>query len=204
MQDVHADESCSYLNSALTIFVVGASGDLAKKKTYPSLVDLFRISFLPEKTIICGYARSKKTDDEFRAHIAPFLKGGTDEKEDFLGRCIYRSGGYDNEDDVKSAFVCLRQYEKDSGLSVANRLFYFAIPPSVFVPIGKSLKNAVIGPSEGGGAEGEGIGWNRLIIEKPFGKDSDSFELLHRNMGALYSEDHLYRIDHYLGKSRCM
>jgi glucose-6-phosphate 1-dehydrogenase len=45
------EESCGYLGDALTVFVVGASGDLAKKKTYPSLFDLFRHGFLPLNTI---------------------------------------------------------------------------------------------------------------------------------------------------------
>ena len=125
-----ADEYCDYLDNHLTIFVVGASGDLAKKKTYPSLYDLHRHSFLPESVIICGYARSHKTDAEFREHLRPFLKGGDDEdKSDFLDRCIYRAGGYDSEADVGAVFDDLRSKEAQSGAAVINRLFYFAIPP---------------------------------------------------------------------------
>ena len=191
------DDTCTYLDQTLTIFVVGASGDLAKKKTYPSLFDLFRHSFLPENVTICGFARSSKTDDEFRAHLSPFLKNAVseDQKQEFLSKCIYRNGSYDSADDVAEVFVELKQLEDAAG-GIANRLFYFAIPPTVFVPIGTSLKNAVIGPSEAEGFPG----WNRLIIEKPFGKDSESFEELGNAMSALYSEDHIYRIDHYLGK----
>jgi len=187
-----ADDTCGYLEESLTVFVVGASGDLAKKKTYPSLFDLYRHDFLAQKTIICGYARSSKTDEEFRAQILPYLKGGTDqEKQDFLEICIYRTGNYDSVEQVSKVFEELRQAEKDSQCK-ANRLFYFAIPPSVFVPIGKSLKEAVIGPSKSDPC----VGWSRLIIEKPFGKDSASFQELSSAMSALYSEDYLYRIDH--------
>uniref|UniRef100_A0A7S1Z999 Glucose-6-phosphate 1-dehydrogenase n=1 Tax=Trieres chinensis TaxID=1514140 RepID=A0A7S1Z999_TRICV len=193
-----ADHWCGYLNDALTVFVVGASGDLAKKKTYPSLYDLYRHKFLPPDTVICGYARSPKDDASFRGQIKPFLKGGTDDDKDaFLAMCIYRSGAYDSVEAVGTVFEELKVAEKASGRPVANRLFYFAIPPSVFVPIGKSLKEAVIGP---GDKEGRNGGWDRLIIEKPFGKDSESFEKLSSDMGALYTEDHIYRIDHYLGK----
>jgi glucose-6-phosphate 1-dehydrogenase len=188
-----ADDTCGYLEESLTIFVVGASGDLAKKKTYPSLFDLFRHDFLAPRTIICGYARSLKTDEEFREQILPYLKGGTDqEKQDFLELCIYRTGNYDSVEQVSKVFEELQQIEKDSRCPKANRLFYFAIPPTVFVPIGKSLKEAVIGPSE----SDPSVGWNRLIIEKPFGKDSASFQELSSAMSALYSEDYLYRIDH--------
>ena len=201
---IQADEFCDYLNTHLTIFVVGASGDLAKKKTYPSLYDLHRHAFLPESVIICGYARSHMTEAEFRDHIRPYLKGGDEEdKSDFLDRCIYRAGAYDSEGDVDAAFDDLRAAEAEAGAACVNRLFYFAIPPSVFVPIGTSLKKAVIGPSEEereGNGQQQRIGWNRLIIEKPFGKDTASFEKLSSDMGALYTEKHLYRIDHYLGK----
>uniref|UniRef100_A0A7S4JW14 Glucose-6-phosphate 1-dehydrogenase n=1 Tax=Odontella aurita TaxID=265563 RepID=A0A7S4JW14_9STRA len=195
-----ADESCGYISGYLTVFVVGASGDLAKKKTYPSLYDLYRHKFLPlnNKTIICGYARSAKEDDAFRAHLLPYLKGGTDDdKNDFLNMCIYRRGAYDSADDVGKVFEELKLKEDESGCGIVNRLFYFAIPPSVFVPIGKSIKEAVIGPSE---ANGSAKGWSRLIIEKPFGKDLESFETLGNAMSSLYTEDYIYRIDHYLGK----
>lgn len=194
---IAVDDSCTYVEDALTVFVVGASGDLAKKKTYPSLFDLFRHNFLPGHTTICGYARSSKTDEQFREHIKPFLKSGTEEEvEKFLDLCIYRNGAYDSAEDVGKVFEELEQKEKDSGCEKANRLFYFAIPPTVFVPIGKSIKEAVVSKSEGN----EKVGWSRLIVEKPFGKDSESFEELSNAMGALYTEDYLYRIDHYLGK----
>jgi glucose-6-phosphate 1-dehydrogenase len=185
---------CHYLPDALTIFVVGASGDLAKKKTYPALFDLHRHGFLTNRTTICGYARSGKTDEDFKAQIKPFLKHGTEEETDeFLSLCIYRQGAYDSTEDVARVFAELEQ--KEEALSgKCNRLFYFAIPPSVFVPIGKSIKEAVIDN------QSPKVGWSRLIIEKPFGKDSESFQELSSAMGTLYTEDYIYRIDHYLGK----
>lgn len=195
------DESCVYCDDALTVFVVGASGDLAAKKTYPSLFELYRHHFLPQCTTICGYARSAKTDDEFRQRIRSYLKEGTEtEKQAFLNMCIYRSGKYDSAEDVKTVFAELQQIEKNSCAATANRLFYFAIPPSVFVPIGTSIKTAVIAPQEAGEPGTEHVGWNRLIIEKPFGKDLESFEELNAGMSRLYKESEIYRIDHYLGK----
>ena len=113
----------------------------------------------------------------------------------FLQLCIYRQGAYDVSSDVGRVFEELKQREASLCEGKANRLFYFAIPPSVFVPIGKSIKEAVIDkldPSESG--------WSRLIVEKPFGKDSESFQELSDAMSSLYSEKYIYRIDHYLGK----
>lgn len=192
--------ACEYLEAALTIFVVGASGDLAKKKTYPSLFDLYFSGYLPEHVIIVGYARSAKSDADFRQQISPFIKRKTASqvasddfdarKEAFLDKCIYRSGKYDSASDVGAVSDEMRLLEQRTGLPAFNRLFYFAIPPSVFVPIGTSIKQAALSTS----------GWNRLIVEKPFGHDLDSFNELSRDMSALYSEDEIYRIDHYLGK----
>ena len=176
---------------------MGASGDLAKKKTYPSLFDLHRHGYLTKRTTICGYARSQKTDEDFKEQILPFLKNGTDEEKDsFLKLCIYRQGAYDSSADVSRVFQELEQREAELFSGKANRLFYFAIPPSVFVPIGKSIKEAVIDKVQ----NNDKAGWHRLIVEKPFGKDSESFQELSDAMSALYTEKYLYRIDHYLGK----
>lgn len=144
--------------------------------------------YLPTSTIICGYARSDKSDIEFRNGLKSFLKTKDEaQREAFLNMCIYRKGAYDSVQDIGTVFTELSSMENTMKV---NRLFYFAIPPSVFVPIGTALKGGV--PTT--------EGWQRLIVEKPFGKDSTSFEELSGAMSALYSEDVIYRIDHYLGK----
>lgn len=82
---------------AYTVFVLGASGDLAKKKVYPSLYELYLSELLPTRILIVGYARSSIADDAFRASIRAFLTAGTDAQRDgFLALCIYRAGGYDD------------------------------------------------------------------------------------------------------------
>ena len=188
--------SCEFLHQALTVFVIGASGDLAKKKTYPSLFALYQAGYLPEHAVVVGYARSQKSDDEFRAQIAGYIKVRADDadaaalKQAFLAKCIYRSGRYDAPEDVGAVGAEMALLEQATGLDVANRLFYFAIPPSVFVPIGTSIKQAALATR----------GWNRLIVEKPIGHDLASFDALSKDMSALYNEDEVYRIDHYLGK----
>ena len=81
--------------SGLSIVVVGASGDLAKKKTYPSLLNLYEDSLLPENTIIWVYARSKMTDDGLLDRIRPYLEKGNTPKdviENFLSICRYVGG----------------------------------------------------------------------------------------------------------------
>ncbi|ETW00824.1 glucose-6-phosphate dehydrogenase, variant [Aphanomyces invadans] len=190
----HANPHTEYMKQSLCIFVIGASGDLAKKKTYPSLFELYVHNFLPTHTIICGYARSHKTDEEFRAFLSPFLKSLVDvderKKMQFLNMCVYRHGGYDSAENIGAVSTEMLTLEESTGLGVHNRLFYFAIPPNVFVAAGTAIKRAALTTS----------GWNRLIVEKPFGHDLGSCNDLCDAMGALYDEDAVYRIDHYLGK----
>lgn len=181
---------CDYRLHHLTVFVVGASGDLAKKKTYPSLFSLYRTGFLPKDTIICGYARSQKTDAEFRDSLRGNLANSTKDTgalDAFLQQCIYRAGQYADEARIAEVFTEISGNEKGE---VANRLFYFAIPPSLFVGVGKALNNSARTTT----------GWNRFIIEKPFGRDSASFEVMHREISGILREDEIYRIDHYIGK----
>lgn len=87
---------CGYLENALSIIVVGASGDLAKKKTFPALLDLYRHDFLPKFVTICGYSRSKMSDEDLRVKLKPYLvKKGAEEDpviDAFLARVHYRSG----------------------------------------------------------------------------------------------------------------
>lgn len=85
-------------HSALTVFVIGASGDLAHKKTYPALFDLFTADLLPKHTLIVGYARSAIEDAAFQAGLKKHLKGSEATVAEFLGRCIYRHGAYDDKE----------------------------------------------------------------------------------------------------------
>ena len=78
-----------------TIVIFGASGDLALKKTFPSLYELYLSSLLPANTLIVGYARSSMTDVEARGKWGNYLKAGTEvDRAAFLKLCVYRSGGY--------------------------------------------------------------------------------------------------------------
>merc|ERR1712168_1210356 len=83
----------------------------------------------------------------------------------------------------------MERHEK-AGKSAANRLFYLALPPSVFEHVTTQLKETCMSPT----------GWNRIIVEKPFGKDSESSAVLADHLSSLFKEEQLYRIDHYLGK----
>ncbi len=182
---------------ALTVVVVGASGDLAKKKTYPSLFQLFCLGYLPEHFEVVGFARSPYTDESFREKMSGCLEGKGPEKfiAPFLSKCFYNQGkAYDDTASWEKLHVHATAFEEGvnhhSATSSCNRLFYFAIPPPQFAPSAQAIKFAAMSTA----------GWNRFIVEKPFGKDSESSAELARSLGSVLTEDQVYRIDHYLGK----
>eukprot|EP00164_Ancoracysta_twista_P002334 GFYU01003085.1.p1 GENE.GFYU01003085.1~~GFYU01003085.1.p1 ORF type:complete len:527 (-),score=177.37 GFYU01003085.1:203-1783(-) len=174
-------------SKALTVVVFGASGDLAKKKTYPALFELFVKNFLPKKTKIIGYAR-KEIDLE--KNVRQYLKGNESDIDAFFKICSYTSGQYDVGADYENLDSKIADAESASKLKEGNRLFYLALPPVVFADAAKGIKENCYGKS----------GWNRLVVEKPFGHDADSSEKLAKDLLKYWQEEEIYRIDHYLGK----
>ncbi|KAI2802155.1 hypothetical protein RDWZM_010399 [Blomia tropicalis] len=181
-----------------TFFVFGASGDLAIKKIYPTLWALYRDELMPMKTAIVGYARSSISMTKLRENISKYIRlKDSDEEEifdQFLQHNVYVQGKYDDPDDFRRLTKAVEQLELSDSVdepSVANnRLFYLALPPSVFEPVTKLIHDFCMSKS----------GWNRIIIEKPFGHDYESSQKLSAHLQSLYNEEELYRIDHYLGK----
>jgi glucose-6-phosphate 1-dehydrogenase len=185
----------------LSIIVLGASGDLAKKKTFPALFNLYRQGFLnPDEVHIFGYARTKISDEELRDRIRGYL---VDEKNaeqaealsKFLQLIKYVSGPYDAEEGFQRLDKAISEHEisKNSTEGSSRRLFYLALPPSVYPSVCKMIKTCCMNKSDLGG-------WTRIVVEKPFGKDLESAEQLSSQIGELFDESQIYRIDHYLGK----
>ncbi|GLJ39317.1 hypothetical protein SUGI_0802480 [Cryptomeria japonica] len=182
------------VDPTVSITVVGASGDLAKKKIFPALFALYYEDCLPKHFTVYGFARSKMTDAELRQIISGKLTCRIDKREncgdkmeEFLQRCFYHSGQYNSEDDFRELDKKLQEHEAGR---VANRLFYLSIPPNVFVDVARCASRSSSSAS----------GWTRLIVEKPFGRDSESSAELTRGLKQYLSEEQIYRIDHYLGK----
>ncbi|XP_015900790.3 glucose-6-phosphate 1-dehydrogenase, chloroplastic isoform X1 [Ziziphus jujuba] len=182
------------VESSVSITVVGASGDLAKKKIFPALFALYYEDCLPKNFIVFGYARTKMNDEELRNMISKTLtcridrrENCEDKMEQFLQRCFYHSGQYDSEEHF--AELDKKMKMKEDG-KLAHRLFYLSIPPNIFVNV---VKCASLRASSANG-------WTRVIVEKPFGRDSESSGELTRCLKQYLAEDQIFRIDHYLGK----
>ncbi len=181
----------------LSIVVVGASGDLARKKIFPALFALHSQGFLPQRFNIFGFARSAFSDQEFRNKLVETLTcryvpnvSCDDRMNEFLSNCRYIQGNYDSKDSFLDLHAAMRRVEGGA----ANRIFYMAIPPSLFAQVGGAISGA------GLVAVGPDVPWSRVVIEKPFGKDRASSDLLMKEMANVFTEEQTYRIDHYLGK----
>lgn len=182
----------------VSIIVLGASGDLARRKVIPALFALYCQKLLPERFCVIGFARSHLSHEEFRMRITEHLtcryapgESCGERMEEFLEHCFYVSGRYDDRTSFANLREELRLLEN---AKPANRIFYMAIPPFVFLDVAQSLRYAglVSGPNDSN--------WSRAVIEKPFGSDRASSDDLVRNMADVFTEEQTYRIDHYLGK----
>jgi hypothetical protein len=192
----------------------GASGDLARKKTFPALQFLHANGFLPRAATFLGYARSALTTADLCARLRPHLAGGEAgcDADDFLKKVSYVAGDYESAEGFKKLAAALEALEGEAGggkgkdggdgngkagARPVGRLFYLALPPAVYGTVARGLKEHCAISAEGGAPPGS---WTRLVVEKPFGRDLASSEALADELGALWPERSLYRIDHYLGK----
>ena len=129
---------------------------------------------------------------EFLKRVKSYIKLPTKELEeqleDFCSLCSYVSGQYDQDD----SFVALNKHIEDleSGRAEQNRVFYMALPPSVFITVSQHLKKNCYPKN----------GIARIIVEKPFGKDLGSSRDLQKALEPDWKEEEIFRIDHYLGK----
>ncbi|CAB3409952.1 unnamed protein product [Caenorhabditis bovis] len=177
------------------VFVIfGASGDLAKKKIYPTLWWLFRDNLLPANIKFLGYARSDLNVEKLKASFEKFCKVKDSERNGFnkfIEHCSYVQGKYDTSEGYKKIEEYIGEFQKGSNNQPVNRLYYLALPPSVFNVVTKELKENCMD---------HGDSWTRIIIEKPFGHDLASSCELSKHLAQLFKEEQIYRIDHYLGK----
>lgn len=182
----------------LAIAVIGASGDLAVRKIFPALFALDARGGLPPDTRFFGFARSALSEEAFRDRLAPGLRCEelADDvcglrQQEFLPRCRYVQGDYGNAGD----FARLRREVAATCGPAADVLYYFAIPPALFGPVAQSMRDAGILRGED-----HGTGWDRVVVEKPFGRDRDTSDTLSAVLKGCFREEQIFRIDHYLGK----
>ena len=179
----------------LTIF--GASGDLARRKLIPSIFHLYLQDLLPDNFALLGTGRKQFTDESFREHMKQALvnfsgnDAGPHAEKNFL-ECLYYVP-IDTADPADYARLKNKLDELGRLLKTRNNhIFYLATPPSLYAKVANGLA--------GQGLTSNPNGWRRIIMEKPFGYDLASSRELNRQLGEVFDEEQIYRIDHYLGK----
>lgn len=179
------------------VFVIfGGRGDLAMRKIFPALYSLFIQGLLPEKMAVVGTGRNKFESHHYRKDIEKALEKYSEEKDKtsvsrFTSMAEYLPLDPAVKEDYGSLTERLRVIRSELNTG-GNTLFYLSVPPGLYEIIPLNLSAA--------GLNNENDGWKRLIVEKPFGYDYDSAMELNRKLHMHWSENQIYRIDHYLGK----
>ncbi|KMY56124.1 glucose-6-phosphate dehydrogenase [Bacillus sp. FJAT-27231] len=182
---------------SVSFILFGATGDLAKRKIFPALYNLFLDEKLTAPFSIIGLSRREWTDEVFQLHVkeslSHFSRRFSEEENrlaEFLQAFRYCALDVTSSADYEPVLNLIESREEELGIQ-GNRLFYLSVAPEFFDIIASNIQERGIGTSKG---------WKRLVIEKPFGHDLASAQQLNEKLSTAFREEEIYRIDHYLGK----
>ncbi len=178
--------------------ILGAGGDLAKRKLFPALYNLAKDQLLPKEFAIVGFGRALGSTEEFRNRVRGDLQQFSTSKvepkllEWLIERLYVQIGTFQDSSTFQQLQGLLAKLDKQHGTK-GNYFYYLSTAPDFFAAIIRQLGDTGL-PSEEHGQ------WRRVIIEKPFGRDLKSSQALNRDITQTLKESQIYRIDHYLGK----
>jgi len=191
-------ESCSIeIPKPFLLVIFGASGDLSQKKLFPALYRLNRDGLLPHNSCILGTARTAMDHNSFRELIRQSVEKVFGKDFDrkawdaFSARLYYHSGDYDDPVSYTNLRTVITELERNHE-TLANRIFYLAVPPAVCELIISNL--GISGLSK------EEDGFTHVAVEKPIGSDLVSAKKLNAVLRTSFLERQIYRMDHYLAK----
>jgi len=172
--------------------IFGATGNLATIKLLPALYRLEVAGKLPDGLNFIAFGRREWGDAQWREHVkkvlAEKLKAGGDVLEKFAARFDYLRGDLEEP----QAYQALKELLAKPKLGVcSNIVFYLAIKPGDFHAVIKNLDGAGLSKPRG---------LHRIVVEKPFGVDIESAQVLNQLLHRYFDESQIFRIDHYLGK----
>ncbi len=180
-----------------SLVMFGVTGDLSRKKLLPAIYDLGNRGLLPAGFSLVGFGRRDWSDEQFAAFVresaeahsrTPFREQSWDQ---LAAGLRFVTGSFDDPEafDRLSATVAAAGAERGTD---GNRAFYLSIPPGQFEGVCTQLERSGLSRGDSG--------WQRVVIEKPFGHDLASAVELDRVLGTVFPPDSIFRIDHYLGK----
>ena len=191
-----------------TLVLIGALGDLARRKLYPALYRLAKDGLLAPRFRLVGVERLEHDDASYAKAVGEAVAAAGDTGgpidaaalERLTRGARYVRGDLTDPSLYETLCATLDSVESPSPHDSRNRLFYLAIPPSLFLRVVEGLSSCGAAPRTHTAEEAQHGPWTRLIIEKPFGRDLASARALNTALLTRFSEPQLYRIDHYLGK----
>ncbi len=203
----HDDSDGSLVERPLpdcNIVIFGATGDLTHRKLMPALFSLEAQNLLPSNTKIIGFARREYSDSSFREDIKKAMQEFAPELwqeaqsswRKFSQRIIFHRSEFDNTRGYEWLKERMQDMDQKSGVC-GNRLFYLATPPSSYETIIAQLQKSGLTQCT---VPHQDESFARIIVEKPFGFDLETARKLNTELKSVFSENQIYRIDHYLGK----
>lgn len=181
-------------NEQQALFIIfGGTGDLAQRKLYPSLFNLYKQGYLKKNFAVIGTARRPWNNERYQEIVRNSISGmevTAQQANEFSSHFYYQSH---NVNDTEH-YVTLKKLadELDSKYELeGNRVFYLAMSPQFFATICEHVSTQGLVTENG---------YNRVVIEKPFGHDVKSASELNNSINKYFPEKDVYRIDHYLGK----
>jgi glucose-6-phosphate 1-dehydrogenase len=177
------------INTRCDLMLFGALGDLAQRKLFPALYQLERANLLADGSRILAIARTEADTETVRQQLFDKLKHHVKPEEfdaelarSFLERVDYQILDFNEPD----AFGVLNEWRDDANNEL---IVYMATPPSMYGVLARNLRSASCCTEK-----------TRVVVEKPIGHDLESSKVINDELGEVFNENQLFRIDHYLGK----
>lgn len=188
------------MSRPIQIVIIGASGDLTSRKLVPALLANFAEGAFDRPVQIVGVSRADKSSEAWREELTEWvpehLRGSWAELQSQVHWVRSDAATPDGIASLRQQLGDLVEAVPEGCRQRSGRLFYLALAPTLFGPVVAALAAAQMLECE----PGDGEGWRRVVIEKPFGSDLASAQTLNRALLTHLREDQIFRIDHYLGK----
>ncbi|MFZ5969672.1 MAG: glucose-6-phosphate dehydrogenase [Bacillota bacterium] len=184
-------------NGSCAMIIFGGTGDLTHRKLLPAIYNLQYHNSLPPNFVVVAIGRKEKTNETYREEIYRSIKQFSKLKvEDHVWDRIRDRIFYKEVDFLQQeAYAHLNRYLEEieeKHHTKGNRIYYMAVAPEYFEGIVDNLHRYCVDENK--------EKWQRIVIEKPFGRDFASAKYLNNRIVKVFKEENTYRIDHYLGK----
>lgn len=178
------------------VFIFGGSGDLNYRKLTPALYNLFLDQAMPEHFQIVGIARTDYTVEAYEKHLKEGIDSFSREKGDakswkeFVSHLSYTKMDINDQSHYDKLAKTVEDFEKQYK-EHPDIVFYMAVAPQLVPTIVKQLSQLKVCHE---------TKTTRIVVEKPFGHDLQSAKDTNLMLSQYFTEEQIYRIDHYLGK----